>query len=416
VTIAIARPSSMGIMKTALLWLAGRALRIVPEGILGRLLPGSLRFTASDVPKPPSVRQAAVRLYVGPVNWAGQGARWARAAEENLPDVAAVNSVYRMGADFSHPADNVVPVGVYVASRRWQRAQWAAVRDGFSHVLVEAERQPFGAVLDESVASQVERMTRHGLAVAMLCHGSDIRSPSRHAAANPDSPFRAGLWSQTPKLERDTRRNRGLLRELALPVFVSTPDLLLDVPEARWLPVVVEVERWASPAGPLEREIPIVAHAPSKGVVKGSDLVDPVLRALEAEGLISYRRVQGVPVEEMYAVYRDADVVLDQFRLGDYGVAAVEAMAAGRVVVAHVNSSVRDLVRDTTGLELPIVEATAHDLDAVLRGILSERTVYRDRAAAGVVFAAEVHDGRRSARVLAPFLTPLSSTGDRAHD
>jgi glycosyltransferase involved in cell wall biosynthesis len=142
--------------------------------------------------------------------------------------------------------------------------------------------------------------------------------------------------------------------------------------------------------------------------VKGSELIDPILRRLDDEGVISYRPIERVSFDEMVALYQGADIVLDQFRLADYGVAACEAMAAGRVVVAHVSDSARSMVREQTGLELPIVESTVEELESVLRDILDNRDRYRAIAADGVSFTREVHDGRASARALAPYLAPGS--------
>lgn len=378
-------------------------MRLVPESLLGRVLPGKFRFSPRESPPPPTVPESAIRLFIAPVNYAGQGWQWARAVEAHIPGAGAVNMVCRTPTDFEHPADNVVPLGFYAASKRWQRQQRDAVTAGFTHVMVEAEKQPFGAVLDETVESQVARLRANGLSVMMLCHGSDIRLPSRHIANYPNSPFLDSLASVAPALEHIARDNRRLLDELGLPVFVSTPDLLLDVPHATWLPVVVDPQTWSAETAPLERGRPVVAHAPSSGSVKGSEMVDPVLRRLEAEGIIEYRRIERVPFEQMPGVYRDADVVLDQFRLGDYGVAACEAMAAGRVVVGHVGEHSRAQVLNVTGLELPVVQAT-DDVEEVLRSILHDRKKYRAIARAGVEFVSRVHDGRMAANVLQPFL------------
>lgn len=385
-------------------WVAGRIMRLVPEAVLGRVLPGEFGFDPRQRPGPPTAPSDDIRLFIAPVNYAGQGHQWARAVEKHVPAAGAVNMMVRMNADFEHPADSVVPLGFYAASQKWQRAQRDAVTKYFTHVMVEAEKPPFGAVLDETVVGQVRRLQRHGLGVLMLCHGSDIRLPSRHLENYPTSPFRDGMADVAPVLEKIVRENRSLLDRLGLPVFVSTPDLLLDVPTARWLPVVVDPETWMTDAVPLDRQVPVVTHAPSRGPVKGSELIDPVLTALAAEGLIEYRRIEGVAFEVMPSVYRDADIVIDQIRLGDYGVAACEAMAAGRVVVGHVSSHARSRVLEATGLDLPVVEATAETLDRVIRDILTDRERHRSLAESGPRFVRAVHDGRRSATVLEPFL------------
>ena len=385
-------------------WIAGRILRLLPEAVRGSILPGGFHYSVDDIPPATVAPATAVRLYVAPVNYAGQGWQWARAAERHLEGVGAVNTVCRIGADFRHPADVEVPLGVYAASTRWQRAEFAAVSAGFSHVIVEAEKPPFGAVLDETTRGQVQRLREAGVAVAMLCHGSDIRLPSRHVADNANSVFADALADTAPVLEKVAADNRRLLDDLGAPVFVSTPDLLRDVPYATWLPVVVESALWASGTVPLERSRPIVAHAPSRAAMKGSELIDPVLAALDAEGLIEYRRIVKVPYGDMPEIYRGADIVLDQFRLGDYGVAACEAMAAGRVVIAHVNERTRAAVLEASGLSLPIVQSTTDEIEGVIRAIVADREHYRQVAQQGPHFVAAVHNGRRSAEVLGTFL------------
>jgi hypothetical protein len=378
-------------------------VRFVPEALLVRILPPGMRYDRTGTPVAVAPL-AERRLLVTPMNYSGQGRLWAAAASANVDGVEAVNLAVRVHGGVHFPADVSVPVAAYAFSRSWYERQRAAALQ-FTHVLVEAERHPLGRIYATSVRDQVRGLIDGGVAVAMLCHGTDIRLPSRHAADEPDSPFRPGMWDKTPELERQARHNRALLDELRVPVYVSTPGLLDDVPYARWLPVVVDEESWQADDEPLRRAVPVVAHIPSSGIVKGSDLIDPVLRELEAEGTIVYSRVHGVPPAEMPAVYRSADVVLDQFRIGDYGVTACEAMAAGRVVVGHVSERVRTAVRQNTGLDLPIVEATAERIRHVVLDICEHRDEHRVMAARGPAFVRAVHDGRMAADVLRPFLT-----------
>jgi hypothetical protein len=90
-------------------------------------------------------------------------------------------------------------------------------------------------------------------------------------------------------------------------------------------------------------------------------------------------------------------VVVDQVVLGNPGVLAAQAMAAGRVVVAHLPQ----LVRERFPLPVPVVEATPADLEAVLRNVCADRARYSEQAASGIEFARTLHDGRRSAAVMA---------------
>lgn len=391
--------------RSRLLSMLGGWANRLPMPIAERVLPWKRRaFAAAGVAR--VSRDASVRLLVAPVNSAGQAFAWARASER-LPDVAAASFMYRTADDaFSFPADQSVSVAYFAENRRWQRAQRTAIRRGFTHLLVESGRQIVG--VDVSVEDQIRYYQRHGLNVALLWHGSDIRDPSAHVEREPDSPF-AGAYPETRRLSEGARRNRELIAATVLPNFVSTPDLLVDVPHARWLPTVVDPSRWSGAAGaaPMLREVPIVCHAPSRAGLKGTVAVEAALSGLQAEGLIEYRQVTGVRSSDMPAFYGDADIVLDQFSLGSYGVAACEAMAAGRVVIGHVSDEVRSGVERETSRRLPIVEARANELESVIRSLLSDRSAAVDKAFESREFVAAVHSGDFSANVLKSFLGRL---------
>ncbi|QJW36088.1 hypothetical protein [Cellulosimicrobium protaetiae] len=362
----------------------------------------SSAFPRVQVPATP------VRLFVGPTNAAGQGWAWARAVERFADDVGAQNMAYRRTLAF--PAD-VDARKALRGSRAWQSAQRREVLR-FSHVVIEAQESLFPA-LGRGVAGEVHELRDAGVAVATLCHGSDVRLPSAHAQRDPWSPFLLESYTDTPLLQARAERSHELLRRLheeGVPAFVSTPDLLLDVPWATWLPVVVDVDRWRTDTAPLERDVPVVVHAPSRAALKGTDLVEPVLRALEREGRVVYRQATGLDRDGMLALYRDADVVVDQLRLGIYGVAACEAMAAGRVVVSHVSQQSRREARKAAGQDLPVVEATADTLRDVLLDVVDGRDRARAVAARGPGFVRVLHDGRASSRALGDFLSSPGGT------
>lgn len=368
----------------------GRAVQRIGGAAAGR-----------TVPPPPPVPDAPVRLYVGPTNYAGQGYLWSRAVERHLDGVGAVNMAAEADHGFRFPADDAVPIATYLMSHRWQQEREAYLRR-FTHVLFEAERPLLGRLHAGDAFAEARSLRDAGLHVAMMCHGTDVRLPSRHRAAGRWSPFHDDPRFEV--LEDTARRNLAGLEALGAPVFVSTPDLLDDVPTATWCPVVVDPARWRTDAAALERARPRVVHVPSSSAVKGTALVAPVVERLAAEGVVDYEVVEGVPAARMPDLYAGADVVLDQFRIGSYGVAACEAMAAGRVVVGHVTPEVRERVRRATGKELPVVEATPDTLRDVLVDVVARRERYRDLAADGPEFVAAVHDGALAAAALRPFL------------
>ncbi len=393
-------------LKNAVKRLAIGLLLRLPASLQLRVLPATQRYDPSQVPQPEKIERAAhARLFIAPANSAGQGWAWAQVVNKFLDGSAATNMAVVGPHDFGFECGEPVPLGVYRWSTRWQRAQRSAVSAQFTHVLVESDRPLFGDAQQRTAASDIDDLVAAGVSVGLLFHGSDIRLPSRHAARMSWSPFHGDRWSLTPALEQRASELQSRLLTSRLPTFFSTPDLALDVPTGQWLPVVVDPSLWETGEPAFSHGgVPIVAHAPSKAAVKGSDLVDPVMAKLDAEGLIRYVRVENVPSAEMPAVYTSVDIVLDQFSLGIYGVAACEAMAAGRVVVSFVSGQVRDFVRDATGLSLPIIDVSPDAIEAEMRALLGDRARMVEHASRGPAFVREVHDGQLSAKVLSEFL------------
>ncbi|GAB3934530.1 hypothetical protein GCM10029976_043620 [Kribbella albertanoniae] len=347
----------------------------------------------------PARLDAEARLLIGPVNFAGQATQWARALEGQSPTTKVTAFAFTNGV-LDYPVDYRVSWTTYRRHRPWQLEFYHYVVQNYTHVLIEAGRPMFGVVHGPDSTGDLLHLLGKGVQVGLLAHGTDVRIPSRHVETERWSPFPDMEDTTVEVMERKATRTVELFTSYPGPVFVSTPDLLDYVPKAIWCPVVVDVDTWRSDAPVLERKKPVVAHAPSKAAIKGSDLIDPIMVDLDRRGLITYRRVQGVDPSEMPAVYGDADIVIDQFRIGNYGVAACEAMAAGRIVVSYVSESVRGRVVDATGLELPIVDATPDTLEQVLLDLIADRDRGRAIAALGPAFVAEVHDGRRSGQAM----------------
>lgn len=366
-------------------------------------IPGRLAALRMGSPSPPGTVPVTRfddrprRVLIAPVNYSGQGREWARALEARDDTVSARNMAIDVPGGFSFDADVVVPVPTYHNDADWQRRQFDAACQA-THVLIEAEEPPFGRLLGRSVKAQAEALLSRGVDVAYLAHGTDVRLPSRHVQENVWSHF-SDPSIYTPRLEVLARRNIDLLAMSGRPVFVSTPDLLNDLPDAHWCPVVVDLDRWHTerelrPPGERLR----VAHAPSATAVKGTELIIPMLEKLRDEGVVELDLIQGVPSAAMPSRFARADVVIDQMRIGSYGVAACEAMAAGCIVVGHITPEIRTLVRERTGQDLPIVEATPDTIESTLRTLAAQHL--DDHRERGRDFVRAVHDGRMAAQVL----------------
>jgi hypothetical protein len=342
------------------------------------------------------------RLAIGPANYAGQAFAWAEAVNRFLDADASAFTVdplrgggFRFDAHrrLSHPS-YYLPIARDARARRY-------VRD-FSHLILDGFRTVFYDRNPGSFARQARYLRDRGPRLGLLGHGDDVRDPDAHLARFEHSFYREGDAAWLDMRRTTAARNRETARTLGVPLFVSTPDMLRDLPEATWVPVCLDPDAWATEAPLLERPVPRVLFVPSQSVppTKGTRHVDPVLRRLADRGVIEYVAPSGVPHARMIELVKDADIVVDQLLFGSYGVAVIEALGAGRVVVGNVTDLGTDLMP-----ELPPVEsATPDDFEAVLLGLLDRRDELRAQRDARVAFVRRWHDGRRSAEALAGFL------------
>ncbi len=381
----------------------GRVLRQVYADLVGPAaveldapMPASLEELAPAASVPAATRTGGPALLIGPRNSAGQAWAWARAAERCGHIAAHALGPVRTGP-LQFPSDSSVS-GAQWRDLEWQLAQARRIAAEYSHVIVEGAASVLGDLNGGTARHDAPFFAAHDIATAVVLHGSEIRDPQRHRELMEFSPFVAED-DFTDRLTAVVADTRAALEGFAGPVYVTTPDLLAFVPDAVWLPVVVDLESWAAGShDPLQRRRPIVVHVPSRERLKGSSHVDAACRSLERRGVIDYRRLEGVPRRDMPAAIGSADIVVDGVVLGAYGTLAVEAMAAGRVVVGDV--SLCGALRS----ELPIVHAKADSVEEVIAGLIAQREQAIGRAAEGPRYVAKHHDGRYSWSVLAEWI------------
>ena len=338
-------------------------------------------------------------MLVGPVNYAGQGYRWSRAAESS-GQVSARNFVHIGNNLLQYDADYLVTWRTAEHSRAWQKDMIDTIARDYTHVLIEACFPVLGGLYKGDVRRQVALMQDAGIKVGVVGHGTDVRLPSTHMEHEPWSYFHNDIWVSAETFEPVVAANLELVADLDVPTFVSTAGLLIDLPKAHFLGVIVDPAKWANDEPLLMHDRIKVVHAPTNPNAKGTLQIRPIARRLHDEGLIEYVELNGIPNDQMPKVFADADVILDQFRSGDYGVGACETMASGRIVLAHVSDQVRGVVEEQAGMPLPIPETTLDTIEDVLRDIAARRDHYRAIASHGPEFVRKLHNGDFSRDVL----------------
>ena len=95
------------------------------------------------------------------------------------------------------------------------------------------------------------------------------------------------------------------------------------------------------------------------------------VESLRAKGApVELDLIEGVPNAEARLRYAAADIVVDQLRVGWYGMLAIESMALAKPVVVHLDEQAAAETEEAFGLALPLVRASETDLEDVLAGLI----------------------------------------------
>jgi glycosyltransferase involved in cell wall biosynthesis len=159
------------------------------------------------------------------------------------------------------------------------------------------------------------------------------------------------------------------------------------VPEAHVIPPGLDLRPF-TPVPPSDNPHPLVVHAPSSRERKGTRFVIAACEKLNLELDV----VEGVPHDVARERYARADIVVDQLNAGWHGVFALEAMALGKPVVAHIDAETADRSAQGFGARVPIVPATKETLVEALRPLVERSALRRELGVAGRAYVEQVHD------------------------
>lgn len=241
-----------------------------------------------------------------------------------------------------------------------------------------------------------------GKAVVFHYRGTEIRFREAFRAANPhhfcdDDP--GGLFA---RIGDDTKAaHLSFVRAVADRILVTDPEIAGYVgDDAITVPRAIDLDSWpdVGVAADPPPEGPLICHAPSRRGLKGTDALLAALDRLKAES-VPFRLdlIENVTNDQTRERLMRADVVVDQLRIGWYGVLAVEAMALGKPVVAYL----RDDLAAQAPPGLPVVSASPDTVADRLRDLLTDGALRHRLAAEGRAFCQAYHGNIAVARQLA---------------
>ena len=225
-------------------------------------------------------------------------------------------------------------------------------------------------------------LRRRGKKVIVTFQGSDARPHVQGAPTTRRVPVRVANWIRRARIRQ--------IKRWADRMWVLNPDLLEHVEGAEFLPYASVDTHDLVPTDMAEhRDVLRIVHAPTNRAVKGTAAIERAVQEAARDLPIELRIIEGTTREDVLNAIRGAHLVIDQVVLGWYGGLAVEAMALGRPVIAHISGDVDDE-------DFPIINADGDSLAQVLVD-----TAQRDLAELGAqarVWVERHHDPRAVAQ------------------
>jgi hypothetical protein len=236
-----------------------------------------------------------------------------------------------------------------------------------------------------------------GKPVFMTLLGCDVRD-SKRLFSRGEPTMCTECWPQGCSINR--QRTLDFLESSKTPPLTTTPDLALEVSNAFWLPLPIDVGFWRSDipqrtrlGGHLR-----VLHAPTDEGKKGTRHVVAAVETLQQQGCaIELVLAKNVNQDELKALALTCDVAVDQLMAGVYGTFGAEMMALGLPVISRISPSLRDAYPD----DLPIISAGPDTIASVLKACLDGAIDLASLVAASVSYARRIHSHHEVAKRMA---------------
>jgi glycosyltransferase involved in cell wall biosynthesis len=132
---------------------------------------------------------------------------------------------------------------------------------------------------------------------------------------------------------------------------------------------------------------PLVVHAPSNTAIKGTDEIIEAVKELQKTINFKFQLIYKMSHKTAMEILDKADIVIDQLKIGTYGVLSIEAMMRGKPVLCYIS----DYMRERLPKELPIISATPESIKEAVAAAINDKDDRHDRGAASYQYAMAHH-------------------------
>lgn len=229
--------------------------------------------------------------------------------------------------------------------------------------------------------------TLHKAGKKMVVHhrGSDARILSVAKEKNPYVRVK-NEWTEERIRENLTKLSSYVEHAIALDYEIET--YVKDYyKHTHVIPHIIDIYK-LKPNYPTIKQNPLVVHAPTKRNLKGTEFVLDAVQKLKNEGMsFEFKLIEGLNHAETMKLLSEADLVIDQLRIGAAGYLTTEAMALGKPVICYIRE---DLVSKYPE-EFPVVNANPANIADVLKDLLHTPAQWKALGVQGRAYVKKYH-------------------------
>lgn len=153
------------------------------------------------------------------------------------------------------------------------------------------------------------------------------------------------------------------------------------------LPIAIDLRSFEPSYPKVNKKKPLLLHAPTNPDFKGTVYIERALAQLKQHYDFEYRRIEKMRHDDVIALYRHADLIIDQILCGSYGLLSVESMALGKPVITFIRPDLRKSFPD----DLPIVSAHPDNIKEKIESLLLDPQKRKDLGEQGRRYAEKYH-------------------------
>lgn len=327
-----------------------------------------------------------MKVVIGPLNIASQPYYLAEGLRKHGIDAHCV--AYDTGS-FGYNADKEVKIPRMPLDRvdAFHRTHMEALEEDFD--IYHFFQRPFYLPVpngdhDSFLGFDIPLLKARGKRVAYRFTGWEVIDRETELRNNPYSAFRHGWDGRfNPEFKAEYL---DFLRAQVDAFMVVDPMMQEHCPEADMVPRILPVQNFEE-VGIKKTDVPLIVHAPSNSIYKGSKFVLEALEALRNEGVrFNLQLLDRVPYTEALDWFHKADIIIDQALIGWYGVLATECMAMGKPVAVYM----REDLADTPG-EIPIHNFNLDNIKDRFRDLIGDFELRDSLARRGRAYVEATH-------------------------